>query len=453
MNLFGTKKSSQTGIQLEHHLQAIEIPANLRINDQIKLYRKKCAEMGCHRPYHHFAFGQSPFSPPAIIVEALKMHADKHDYVPTAGIPELRTMIADYYNRVFQIKCSPNQVIVSPGSKEMISMILAVIEGPVIIPSPSWVSYLPQAKILKKEVLSIRLSPVDNYKLTPNKLVDSLSQNFSEQRILILNSPNNPTGAVYSKHELEALAEVCRKNNVVVISDEIYARTSFDFENYVSMARVYPEKTIVTGGLSKDRSAGGYRMGIGIFPDNDKLINDILKIAGSTYSCVAAPIQYASLVAFSQNKQVEEYIYDCAQVHSLVGTIASSRLNKIDGIKATIPEGAFYLFVDFNAFNEEFNRIGLRSCTEFCEHLVNVEHTALLPGNSLLLEEDDFSVRLSYVDYDGDQVLKAWHQNQPETEKDKDDFFERNCPLIAEGIRNIERYFAQVSEGNLPVHR
>lgn len=445
-------KSSHNGIQLEQHFQTIEIPANLRINDQIKDYRKKCAEMGCHRPYHHFAFGQSPFSPPSKIVKALQDNADKHDYVPTAGIPELREVIAKYYLQVFNIHCGSHQVIVSPGSKEMISMILAVIEGPVIIPSPSWVSYLPQAKILKKEVLPLRLKTADNYKLTPQILTECLSRIPDKQKILILNSPNNPTGAVYSKQELEALAEICRKYNVVVISDEIYARTSFEFENYVSMARVYPEKTIVTGGLSKDRSAGGYRMGLGIFPDDKKLIDDVLKIAGSTYSCVSAPVQHASIVAYLQDTEVEKYISDCAQVHSLVGSIASSRLNKIDGIQATIPEGAFYLFVDFNAFKEDFNRIGLQSCSEFCEHLVHVEHTALLPGNSLLLEEDDFSVRLSYVDYDGDQVLKAWQQRQPETEKDKDDFFERNCPLIAEGIRNIERYFAQVKNGNLPVH-
>ena len=149
---FFSKKPSQTGILLEHHFQEIEIPANLRINDQIKQYRKKCAEMGCHRPYHHFAFGQSPFSPPAKIVEALKTHANKHDYVPTAGIPELRKAVAKYYKKIFDIDSTSDQVVISPGSKEMISMILAVIEGPVIIPSPSWVGYLPQAKILKKEV-------------------------------------------------------------------------------------------------------------------------------------------------------------------------------------------------------------------------------------------------------------------------------------------------------------
>ena len=452
MKFFGKTKSSHSAIQLEHHLRGVEIPANLRINDQIKQYRKKCAEMGCHRPYHHFAFGQSPFSPPAKIVEALKTHADKHDYVPTAGIPELREAISKYYNNVFDIDCTSDQVIISPGSKEMISMIIAVLAGPVIIPSPSWVSYLPQAKILKKEVLSISLSPDDDYKLTPKKLSDTIAQTYSKQRILILNSPNNPTGAEYSKEELEDIARVCRKNNVIVISDEIYARTSFDFENFTSMAKIYPEKTIVTGGLSKDRSAGGYRMGVGIFPDNRELIEDVLKIAGSTYSCVAAPIQYAAIVAYSQDTEIEKYIADCAQIHATIGRITSARLNKIEGVNATIPKGAFYLLVDFNEYSDKLKNIGFNSCAEFCEHMVAVEHTALLPGNSLLLPEDDFSVRLSYVDYDGDEVLKAWQQNRPHTDQEKEDFFEVYCPLVAQGIDNIKRYILQVGNSKLPVH-
>jgi aspartate aminotransferase len=452
MKIFGKNKASQPAIQLEHHLHGVEIPANLRINDQIKQYRKKCAEMGCHRPYHHFAFGQSPFSPPDKIVEALKKNAHKHDYVPTAGIPELREMIARYYKQVFQVDCSPNQVVVSPGSKEMISMILAVLEGPVIIPSPSWVSYLPQAKILKKEVLSIRLSPDEDYKLTPGKLADTLSQNFSKQRILILNNPNNPTGAEYSKEELKDIAGVCQKYNVIVISDEIYARTSFDFENFTSMATIYPEKTIVTGGLSKDRSAGGYRMGVGIFPNNKELVEDVLKVAGSTYSCVATPIQYAAIIAYSQDTEIENYIDDCAQIHATIGRITSARLNKIAGVKATIPKGAFYLLVDFNEYSDKLKEIGFNTCADFCEQMVGVEHTALLPGNSLLLPEDDFSVRLSYVDYDGDEVLKAWRLEKPETDTDKNAFFEKYCPLVSQGIKNIERYFVQVAEGKMPVH-
>ena len=439
-------------ILIERHLENVEIPANLRINDQIKIYRKKCEEMGCLRPYHHFAFGQSPFSPPEKIVEALRGNAHKHDYLPTAGIPVLRETIAKYYQDIFRIECSPEQVVVSPGSKEMISMILAVLDGPVYIPTPSWVSYLPQARILKKEVIAILTDKANNYKLTPEVFTDYLKKDSSRQKILILNNPNNPTGAVYSEAELEALADVCRAHNVIVISDEIYARTSFHFDEYVSMGKVYPEKTIVTGGLSKDRSAGGYRMGVGIFPDNKSFIEDILKIAGSTYSCVAAPIQYAAIVAYSQDPDIEDYISDTAEVHSLIGDMATTRLNNIEGIHASIPRGAFYLLVDFNDYKNELHRIGFESCADFCEHLVQVEHTALLPGNSLLLPPDHFSVRLSYVDYDGDEVLNAWQKHRPQTQVEREVFFETHCQLIADGIRNIERYFSQVKEGKKPKH-
>jgi len=443
---------ANNNIMLEQHLDTIQIPANLRINDQIKKYRKRCASIGCRRPYHHFAFGQSPFSPPKKIIQALKDNAHKHDYVPTAGIPELRVAISNYYNKIFSIKCKPEQIVVSPGSKEMISMILGVLQGAVIIPTPSWVSYLPQAGILKKEVLPIKLTPENNYKLTPAVLEDTIRHHSGSQYILILNNPNNPTGAVYSRTELKELAIICRKHHVIVIADEIYARTSFYFQEFVSMAAIYPEGTIVTGGLSKDRSAGGYRLGLGIFPNDKKLLNDILILAGSTYSCVASPIQYAALEAFSLNQEIENYIQHCAQIHQAVGHLVSRRLNNIPGIKATVPQGAFYLFVDFNYYFRLFKKIGFDTCADFCEHLIKVEHTALLPGNSLLLPEDDFSVRLSYVDYDGDALLKAWQQNRPVSENEKEQFFEEHCPLLDQGIKNIERYLAQLKKGKRPVH-
>lgn len=99
-------------ILLEEHLNSIVIPANLRINDQINQYRKRCAANDCHRPYHHFAFGQSPFSPPPKIIQALQDHADKHDYLPTAGLPELREVIALYYKKKFGLDCTARQIVI-----------------------------------------------------------------------------------------------------------------------------------------------------------------------------------------------------------------------------------------------------------------------------------------------------------------------------------------------------
>ena len=439
-------------ILLQDHLNELGIPANLRINDQINTFKRQCALNGCERPYHHFAFGQSPFSPPQAVIEALKENAHKHEYLPTAGLPELRQAIALYYQKKFNLTCTGDQVVVSPGSKEMISMILAAVEGTLIIPSPSWVSYLPQAKILKKDVLSIKLSGDNDYKLTPEQLEHAVEHTHTRQRLLILNNPNNPTGAVYSRDELQALVAVCEKYNIIVISDEIYARTSFDFDNYVSMGELYPEKTIVTGGLSKDRSAGGYRLGVGIFPQSPGLMHDILKIAGSTYSCVAAPIQYAALEAYSMNADIESYMDECTRIHKLVGEKTADLFRGIPGVRATVPRGAFYLYVDFGAYHDKLQTLGLKTCAEFCEHMLKVEHTAMLPGESLLLRDDDYGVRISYVDYDGDAVLAAWRRQPPTTEAERDSFFHQHCPMLVSGVANVPRYMEQVNNDVMPVH-
>ena len=269
-------------MRTEAHLATVEIPANLRINDQIQRFREACRRMGCRRPYHHFAFGQSPFSPPPSVVEALRAHAGEHGYLPTAGLPALRETVARYYEHHFRMTVAPEQVVVSPGSKEMIAMLLTALEGRVLVPIPSWVSYMPQAAILRKEVVPLRLHASEGFKLTPERLRHGIEKAAGSPSILILNHPHNPTGAVYDRGELETLAEVCRTHGVAVISDEIYARTAFDPEAFTSMGEVYPEGTIVTGGLSKDRGAGGYRVGVGIFPAREKqLLSDVL-ISAST---------------------------------------------------------------------------------------------------------------------------------------------------------------------------
>lgn len=225
-------------IHLEEHLNRLAVPTNLRINDRIQELRARCQSWGCTRPYHHFAFGESPFSPPPSVIEQLRRHADAHAYLLTAGLQELREAIASYYCARFGLDCSPQQVVVSPGSKEMIGMALAVVEGPVFIPTPSWVSYLPQARLLRKEVLTLRTRRQDGYKLQPESLEELTRE--KTQSILLLNHPHNPTGAVYSKQELQQIAEVCRRRSIVVIADEIYTGTAFSIGGFTSMSELYP---------------------------------------------------------------------------------------------------------------------------------------------------------------------------------------------------------------------
>lgn len=443
----------EINILLEDHLRSVLAPANLRINEQIRTLREICRKKGCKRPYHHFAFGQSPFPPPPAVVRALAENAMKHDYLPTAGLPELRERIAEFYRRHFDLKCSAGQLVVSPGSKEMIAMVLAVVQGTVIIPVPSWVSYLPQAKILKKNVLPLPTRREDGFKVTPDLLESCLKNHPTRQKILILNHPHNPTGLVYSRKELEDLAGVCRRQGVVVISDEIYALTAFEPEQFTSMMKVYPEGTIVTGGLSKDRSCGGYRLGVGLFPEEPRgLIEDVLKLAGSTYSCVAAPIQFAALAAYSMDEDVESYIRDCRSLNALVLRYCSGMMGAIPEVETTTPGGAFYLLVDFNRFGDPFRRLGHRTCADFVQDVLKVEHTAMLQGDSLLLPAEDYRVRCSFVDYDGGKALAAWRRDRPQTPEQERDFLQEYCPLLIGGIEAVRRYLDQVRRGKQPAH-
>ena len=440
-------------IFIQEHLKTIGIPANLRINDQINAFREDCRKMDCTRPYHHFAFGESPFSPPPTVIEALAANASKHSYLPTGGMVPLRDRIAGYYKRNFGLDCSGHQVIIGPGSKEMISLALTALQGALIIPTPSWVGYLPQAKIVQKEVISLRTKRGDGFKLTPDLLEHGLEHIQTNQKILLLNNPNNPTGVVYSEEELKALTEVCRKQGIIVISDEIYAQTTYDKESFTSLGQIYPEGTVITGGLSKDRSCGGYRFGLAIVPKKAKELEaNLLMLAGSSYSCVAAPIQYAAMEAYSGKDEVENYIRDCTKLHSLAGRTMSTLFSRIEGIQSTTPSGAFYLYVDFQEESEQFKRLGLKTCADFCEHLLRQEHTALLPGNSLLLPEDHFSVRCCFVDYDGDRALANWQANPPSTEEEEKAFVNDNFSLITGGVASIERYIRSIREGLLPKH-
>jgi len=437
---------------IEAHLDGVEIPANLRINDRIKRYREDCRRMGCDRPYHHFAFGQSPFAPPPSVVEALKAHAHEHSYLPTAGLPALREAVAGYYRHHFRLDATPERIVVSPGSKEMIAILLSALEGSVLVPVPSWVSYMPQARILKKEVVPLRVRSDTGFKLTSDLLRDGARRASGKQSILILNHPHNPTGAVYQRAELEALAETCRNNGIIVIADEIYALTAFDQPSFTSMAAVYPEGTVVTGGLSKDRSAGGYRVGVGVFPaGEDGVLASVLKMAGSTYSCVAAPLQHAAVKAYSLDEDVETHVRDCAAVNTIVGKEMSA-LFCAGGSDTLAPEGAFYLFVDWSREQENFKSIGLSSSPEVAEHVLHVEHAAMLPGNALLLDDAEIAFRCSYVDYDGVKALADWRRRRPSSPSERQDFVRRNCPLLTDGVTYLSRYLEQVRAGKKPQH-
>jgi len=189
--------------------------------------------------------------------------------------------------------------------------------------------------------------------------------------MLILNNPHNPTGIVYSRQELEKITEVCRKHNILVLADEIYALDTYDMKNFTSMGLVYPEGSFITNGLSKDRSAGGYRLGSCILPttNTEKLQKDFKKVAATVYTNVSTPTQYAAIKAYEPNDEIDEYINITRQIHRIMGQYLNDEWNKVDGIKATRPDGAFYFFVDFNELAPDLKKNGVKTSNQLGESL------------------------------------------------------------------------------------
>jgi aspartate aminotransferase len=248
-----------TKFVIDQQVEDIEMPENLKLNTFLQEFHSDCPHPECSFGFYGFAFGQSPFPVPKPVQDALVNNADKGKYAGVPGIQELREVISQYVKRNFGVDADPRRVYVGPGTKELIFNLLEILHGTVILPTPAWLGYLPQIRFLKKNYHMLHVRK--NGKITPNDLEHLTLRLHDRQKILILNNPNNPTGLVYSQLELEEIADVCRKHDIIVISDEIYALTTYDINKFVSMGKVYPEGTFVTNGLSKSHAAGGYRLG------------------------------------------------------------------------------------------------------------------------------------------------------------------------------------------------
>ena len=385
--------------KLHPHLGQVEKSATLAINE-------RSVEMAAAgQTIYRFGFGQSPFPVPDSMVAALKENAYRKNYLPVEGLFELREAVADYHNDVDHIHIEPEGVLVSPGSKELIFTLQMAIKGSTLIPAPCWVSYVPQANLVQRDNQYIQTRFEDNWRLLPEQLDFAVKQT-SGPHLLILNYPGNPDGGTYSAEELKALANVARKNNVLILSDEIYGRLYHKGE-HVSIARFYPEGTIVSSSLSKWCAAGGWRLGHFAFPKELFWLKEALaSITSDTYSCVAAPIQYAGLQAYNDKDTVSEYLFHCRRILSTIGNFCASTLLEA-GVNIQSPSGAFYLFPDFESFRISLSEKGIHDSTAMCEQLFQDTGVALLPGAAFGRPAEELNARIAYVNFDGGKALQT----------------------------------------------
>jgi len=343
----------------------------------------------------NFGVGEPDFNTPDYIKNAgiQAIHDNFTRYTAAAGIPELRQAIAAKLQTDNNLSYDPCDILVSPGAKASIVNILMTICDPrdeVLIPSPYWVSYTSQVEMVDAFPILLPTDESTDFKITANQLEEALSS-LANPKALIINSPNNPTGAVYSKEELQQIAEVCLKYDILIISDEIYEKLIYDGEKHYSIAQVseeVKEHTIVINGVSKAYAMTGWRLGYAAGPR--EIIQCATRIQGHSTSCVTSISQKAALAALNEDDgSIEKMRREFEKRRNFL----VSELNRINNVKCAMPKGAFYTMPNVSYYLHN-NKKGITNTVELCHYLLEHFHIAVVPGSAFGMEN---YVRFSYA--------------------------------------------------------
>lgn len=418
-------------VSLNLDVRGLHQSATLAINDRCRQFQAK------GRNVYRLGLGQSPFPVPTVIVDALKLHAHEKDYLPAAGHPELRRAVAGYHRRKNGVEADRHNVLIGPGSKELMFLLQLVYYGELLVPTPCWVSYAPQARIVGRKVSFIHTRFEDKWRVTADcvrRHCEGQGDRF-RPRILVLNYPGNPDGCTYTSSELKDLAGVAREFEVILLSDEIYGELHHSGA-HVSVARYYPEGTIISSGLSKWCGAGGWRLGTFTFPnDLDWLLETMAAVASETYTSVCAPVQCAAVRAFQGGVTIERYLCHARRILASLGNQICGDLSAA-GVRVHRPEGAFYLFLDFSPFREKLAARNITNGQQMCERLLEDTGVAILPGSVFERPASELTARLAYVDFDGSRALAA-SETVPLDKPLPEDFTKKCCYRVIDAVKLI----------------
>jgi len=419
-------------INLNLNVRGLSQSATLAINEA----SRDMASAG--REVYRLGLGQSPFPVPEVVTQALRDHAHEKDYLPVKGLKGLRETVADYHRRAEGIDADADRILIGPGSKELMFIVQLTYYGDLVIPTPSWVSYAPQAHIIGRQIRWVPTRAENDWRLMPEELDRVCRNDPTRPRIIILNYPSNPTGDTYTLEELKELAAVARKYRVVLLSDEIYGELHHKGE-HVSIARYYPEGTIISSGLSKWCGAGGWRLGTFCFPRSLRWLQDAMAVVASeTFTSTSAPIQYAAIRAFEGGPEIEQYLAQCRRILSLLGQHLWTEL-RTAGLSVTPPAGGFYLFPDFSPLRGQLAARGIHDSETLCQRLLEESGVALLPGRAFGRPPEELTTRLAYVDFDGEAALAGAPALMAGEISDAD-FLARYCGRMTQSVAAIRRW-------------
>ena len=403
---------------LKNLVKNLKPSSTLAINEA----SRKLEEQG--KKIFKFGFGQSPFKVPQDVVEELKNNAYQNKYLPMQGLSELRDAVAKHNSSKKDYSYKSENVIIGPGSKELMFLLHVIFDGEIILPAPSWVSYAPQAILGRNKVQILQTKRENNWFPSGKEIEEIILRDKNKNYLLFINSPNNPSGQVCKN--LDEIADVAKKYNLIILSDEIYSDLSFE-DNYKSISSFCPEKTIVSTGLSKWCGAGGWRLGYFIIPDSLKEIKNMINVlASETFSAVSAPIQYAAIKAYENDHS--DYINKSRNILKVVGKYVYENLRS-NKVLINSPQGGFYLMPEF--LNKKFN-----SSSEMCENILKDTGVALLPGSDFGFEKSRMLARLSFTDFDGQKFMDQIKVGQIIDDNTINDF----APKIIEGVDKLKKW-------------
>ena len=342
-----------------------------------------------------FAAGEPDFNTPKNIIEAAikAMDAGYTKYTKTSGIVELRKAICKKLHQENNLNYSEEQIVVSTGAKQCLAnTFLAILNkgDEVILQNPCWVSYTELIKLADGVPVIVNCDENYGYKLSAKNIEKAVT---SKTKAILLNSPHNPTGIVYNKNELEEIAQIAKKYNLIIISDEIYEKLIYDGEEHVSIASLSEdayERTIVINGLSKTYAMTGWR--VGYTASSAKLAKIMSSVQSHMTSNVCSISQYAALEALTGPQDSINMMKNAFEERR---NFMMKKLEEIDEVSFIKPQGAFYIMVNITYFiGKSINGVKINNSIEFAKMLLEEEKVAVIPGAAFGLEN---FIRLSYA--------------------------------------------------------
>lgn len=365
---------------ISQRIKKVKPSATLEITAKAKALREKGENV------ISLGAGEPDFDTPKHIKEAL-YEALKEGfiyYTPTAGILELREAISEKLKRDNNIEYDPaDEIIVTPGAKQALYEAITATIDPgdeVLIPDPWWVSYVPMVQLAEGKPVFVPTFEENEFRLNPEDIKDKIS---SKTKALIINSPNNPTGAVLDKRDLKAISEICIDHNILVISDEIYEHIIYDAKHYSIASFEMKDQTITVNGFSKAYSMTGWRLGYAAGPK--EIIKVMTRLQAHSVSHPTSFVQKAGVAALRGPQECVKEMRDSFKERR---NMIIEMLKEIEGVSCVIPKGAFYVFPNFSNYEKDSFKLAT--------FILEKAKVALVPGGAFGEHGEGF-LRLSYA--------------------------------------------------------